>query len=142
MRKVDAKDILNYENKKKEFYSKRNKKIEAIIDDEYCEFEEKVYGDSLSSIYQGLDEIRKGKEYLKVLLFQILIAVIFFAQSLACPQNKDGFVQVLSKINSVIWIALVITIIWKVVNINKYKTYVLFLLEKMKISLNKQLGNN
>lgn len=142
MNKIDSKDIINYENKKKEFYDKRNKKIEAIIDDEYCEFEEKVYGDNLSTIYQGLDEIRKGKEHLRILLFQILIALVPFAKNIAYPQNREGFIQFLSKIEFIIWIALMIAILWNVVNINKYKTYVLFLIEKMKISVNKQLGKN
>ena len=133
--KLDVRKIIDYEIEKNKFYKNRNKKIEVIIDDEYCEYEEKKYGDDLTVIYQGLDKIRSGKEYLKSI--SIMLLTLLSGGALHIFQFKNGINtnSFLFNLNSILLSMLIIYFIGKLVQISKYKEYIRYVCERLKINL-------
>ena len=88
---ISAKSVLNYEINKINFYKKNNQEIGPVITDEYCEYEEKKYGDNLSKIYKKISDIREGKKIVNNVVIQIILVTILFARTL-----KENPTQIIS----------------------------------------------
>ena len=130
---VTERDLVIYELIKKEFYTKRNKKIEAIIDEDYCEFEENYYGDKLTDIYIKADDVRKAKslffENILLTFISVSITISFMLQADLNLNFKEtsNFLIVLTN--------LLMLIKWLI--ISKYKSYIKYIFAKVIIYMNK-----
>ena len=74
MIKVDANFMINYEKEKKNFYFEKK----SEIDNEYAEYEESKYKDTLSSIYVYKDEFREFKSDLIRIFITFVTTFHFF----------------------------------------------------------------
>lgn len=122
---IQNKDIIQYEIDKKQFYKKRSQSIGAIISDDFCEYEEKKYGDKLSLIYKKISENNTGKKHIISLIkYILLITIVYFV--LLLNKTKSDYTY----INTIIYlIATLIGLKYYLVN-KKVLTYISFVIEK------------
>lgn len=123
---ITSKDILNYEIDKKSFYKKRNLTVDSVITSEFCEYEEKKYGESLTLIYSKMYEIEKGKS---MLMFELKYLVVWTLLFVGFKLNNAN--DTLNLLLNIVYMVNIIMIFLKTIS-NKYiKSYILYLFAKI-----------
>lgn len=129
--KIDVHNIIEYEIHKKDFYKNRNEKIGAVITNEYCEYEELKYGNSLTEIYIGLNKIREGKEFLEKHL-KHMFWVVFGVTLISLIQYffKENVYNLFFNIGIIVPL---VVIMLTIINIKKYWLYLKYAYFKNKV---------